>query len=77
MRAEYEALRAGPDAIRIALINGEHVEYDVCVSISAVGDTWEPPAAYGYIGMGKIYSINGVIQGGNRIYHFAAFKERK
>lgn len=46
--------------IRIAMIDGKEMQYDVCTSTrSSIG----PEINWHYLGTGYIYSINGIVQG--------------
>lgn len=46
--------------VRVAMIDGKEVQYDVCTSTrSSIG----PEIKWHYLGVGYIYSINGIVQG--------------
>lgn len=56
-RMQYESFM---EPIRVAMIDGKEVQYDVCTSTrSSIG----PEINWHYLGTGYVYSINGIMQG--------------
>lgn len=56
------------DTVCVALINGEQREYYMCSSAEEKPN--EDEAKFEYIGRGTIYTIDGVMQSGEQLYHF-------
>lgn len=57
--------------VRKALIDGEEVFYDICIDIEeTLSDYLAMNMSLKYIGRGKVYSINGIVQGSDNDYFF-------
>lgn len=54
-------------------INGKIMPYDACSEVPNAYDK----KAFRYIGKGKIYSVNGVLQSGIIDCHFWVYRDRK
>ncbi len=58
----------------IALIDGQQVEYGFCRAIESEKGSKPENDRQVYLGEGKIYSINGHVQNGERRYYFFKIK---
>ena len=62
---------------RICEIDDQLLPYDICADEDTPLGLRESPVDLMYIGKGQIWSIDGFLQKGNKIYHFYRFGVKK